>query len=87
MINSYLSWCTDATRMLRLSLRPADLRNLVLTDTYWAAQTNTSPTQHLVAAVHNEVAARKDELQAALNELDQQLRVWSVRLPRAAWLS
>jgi hypothetical protein len=37
VINSYLSRCTDATRMLRLSLPPADLRNLVLTDTYWVA--------------------------------------------------
>jgi len=78
VISSYLSWCTDATRILRLSLRPADLRNLVLTDTYWAAQSNPSPTKHLLAAVHNEVAARKDELQTALKELDQQLRVWSV---------
>lgn len=78
VINSYLSWCTDATRMLRLSLRPADLRDLVLTDTYRAAQANPSPTRHLLAAVHNEVAARKDELWTALEGLNQQLRLWSV---------
>jgi hypothetical protein len=81
VINSYLKWCVDAAQALRVPMRREDLRHLVLNDTYWAVQANPTPSQHLVALVHSEVAARKHELGTALSQLSQELRVWSAETP------
>jgi hypothetical protein len=86
----YLRWVSDATRVLRTVIRPADLTNVVLTRRHEVLlsmldgsqapspqrQQNNAVISSLVGV---EVEERLDALRAAITELDAQIARWTNR--------
>lgn len=77
VIDKYLRWANDASRMLGSALRKSDLDRLVLTPRYWATLANPDPTAPVQGAVNQEAQDRARDIDAAWREAQELMRHWA----------
>lgn len=76
-IEAYLRWAANSGDLLRRALSPHDLNQLVLTPRYWATLANPASTRLVISAVNTEMRARRSDLHAAINQVQQQVASWA----------
>ncbi|GAB6987017.1 hypothetical protein JCM10369A_35420 [Nocardioides pyridinolyticus] len=80
LFNEYLRWANEAVRMLRHSLREADLERLVLTKRYWTIQAMaTGPVDMARNLVEVEIDDRTTLFELALQTTRTEFKRWDER--------
>lgn len=74
----YLDWARTYASMLHDSIKPAQIRELLLTPTYWALLTATSAGSGItLPTVYAEYDTRAKDLEAGIKYLDDERSRWS----------
>jgi PIN domain len=80
LFNEYLRWANEAVRMLRQTLREADLERLVLTRRYWTMQAMaTGPVGMAANLVEVEIDDRTTAFETALRTTEAEFKRWDER--------
>lgn len=76
LIDGYLTWVADQTRMLQGRLSPSDLDRLLTSPRYWATFASPTPTPSTVSAIREEMQFRMGLMTEAAKAVDEASQWW-----------
>ena len=81
LMNAYIAWADEWTRMLRSRIEKADLERLILVPEYWALRAHTPEDfgQAFMSHMFDELFARESDLLAAAEEIRHESQRWAGR--------